>query len=223
MNRGEPRGEPLALRHHEQLQFGHGGEPWRTGPRDEADVRHEGGFNSATAVNRGEPWRIAWLRSSSLSFNSATAVNRGEPRRSRPSSAGARCRFNSATAVNRGEPPTSVGTPVIVRALQFGHGGEPWRTTSTTRMVGSSSLRFTRFNSATAVNRGEPRPIPTRSRRRTRFNSATAVNRGEPSPRISPGSHSARLQFGHGGEPWRTPRQRELTLEPRSASIRPRR
>ena len=38
-----------------ELQFGHGGEPWRTLDGLPALVRQHDGFNSATAVNRGEP------------------------------------------------------------------------------------------------------------------------------------------------------------------------
>ena len=62
-------------------------------------------------------------------FNSATAVNRGEPARSGPRPAN-QISFNSATAVNRGEPCGSLPIRLKPRArqLQFGHGGEPWRT-----------------------------------------------------------------------------------------------
>ena len=67
------------------------------------------------------------------------------------------------------------GTIQKVATLQFGHGGEPWRTGTSGKIT--SNLQC--FNSATAVNRGERISDPV------------------------PVSLSG-LQFGHGGEPWRT-------------------
>ena len=166
------------------LQFGHGGEPWRTLPGLPGCEGRGTGFNSATAVNRGEPARRGSTSCQSVRFNSATAVNRGEP--------------------SRAPPP-----PPETAKLQFGHGGEPWRTLDRDSEVERGGACFNsatavnrgepnrpdepgtmiplRFNSATAVNRGEP---PGRTRRRyrpARFNSATAVNRGEPLPGGRPG------------------------------------
>ncbi len=60
-----------------ELQFGHGGEPWRTFAAV-ACRAYSSCFNSATAVNRGEPGISATTFGEECSFNSATAVNRGE-------------------------------------------------------------------------------------------------------------------------------------------------
>ena len=172
-------------------------------------------------------------------------MNRGEPPRVR-AIAPRPTRFNSATAVNRGEPAVAEWcTTCAGESLQFGHGGEPWRTS----YLGSVGEGVARFNSATAVNRGEPpnavvgrrmwpalqfghggepwRTRRGRTRRRyrpARFNSATAVNRGEPAGVARRTKCSRSLQFGHGGEPWRTRAERgEAGEGQRPASIRPRR
>ena len=66
----------LSLRSHRALQFGHGSEPWRTIYRRTDGIRGRG-FNSATAVSRGDhvtPSRDGPARG----FNSATAVSRGD-------------------------------------------------------------------------------------------------------------------------------------------------
>ena len=168
------------------LQFGHGGEPWRTRSKGFTKVK----TNKLQFGHGGEPWRTARVASAlyrSTSFNSATAVNRGE----RPTDCGTHTfpnRFNSATAVNRGERDWFDGQQ---------HG-------------------TARFNSATAVNRGEPSRRSPGSARSSGFNSATAVNRGEP-PWVRAGVRtSGWLQFGHGGEPWRTPTPRRRCGSPSS-------
>ena len=79
------------------------------------------------------------------------------------------------------------------------------------------------FNSATAVNRGEPCARPTRRRPGCRFNSATAVNRGEPYLKTKKIGGVYMLQFGHGGEPWRTKQLNDFAPGEGEASIRPRR
>jgi hypothetical protein len=60
-----------------------------------------------------------------------------------------RCSFNSATAVSRGERED--GQPGILAAvyLQFGHGGEPWRTVSagTSEMTTDSAFLRERSSS----------------------------------------------------------------------------
>ena len=138
------------------LQFGHGGEPWRTTTLARRMRRHAR-FNSATAVNRGEQHGRGLLMWTKARFNSATAVNRGEPACPVVVAGVLRpCRFNSATAVNRGERLNVGNIKRRLVWLQFGHGGEPWRTSR--RAVPRS--RRARFNSATAVNRGERRCRP---------------------------------------------------------------
>ena len=136
----------------EALQFGHGGEPWRTRPSGTARGIEGSSFNSATAVNRGEHGGRVMPCPTCSGFNSATAVNRGE--------LGVLGEF----------------TP-FYGWLQFGHGGEPWRTWPGRRRIGTAPHCF---NSATAVNRGELPDARTRKWPCGCFNSATAVNRGEP-------------------------------------------
>ena len=55
------------------------------------------------------------------------------------------------------------------------------------------------------------------------FNSATAVNRGEHTPASALNIDCTVLQFGHGGEPWRTAQCLARDRLDALASIRPRR
>src|SRR5207248_2562437 len=101
----------------------------------------------------------------------------------------------------RGELLSGSVLSSLEAGLQFGHGGEPWRTAVQRRR---RRLAVRRFNSATAVSRGEPD--------RVGMSVAEAValqfgHGGEPWRTWLPasgGSTRRRLQFGHGGEPWRT-------------------
>ena len=176
-------------------------------------------FNSATAVNRGERGSGAVRPRHSCSFNSATAVNRGERRWTRWNTPPRPPCFNSATAVNRGELVRDEDDILARETLQFGHGGEPWRT-SGWRCTRSRSRSF---NSATAVNRGERPAHPGRRASPRGFNSATAVNRGERRPPGSSGSRSRSFNSAtavNRGERRRHADERQYEA---AASIRPRR
>ena len=80
--------------------------------------------------------------------------------------------------------------------LQFGHGGEPWRTSNWHEIAGRADvLQF--------GHGGEPW-------RTARTDTGLGVMAGL-------------LQFGHGGEPWRTSGAKLKPDSQRRASIRPRR
>ena len=81
------------------------------------------------------------------------------------------------------------------RTLQFGHGGEPWRTFAWVRSDNTASLL--QFGHG-----GEP------WRTAYKFSSKSIL---------------VPLQFGHGGEPWRTDAVSVGDEEIEVASIRPRR
>ena len=80
-------------------------------------------------------------------------------------------------------------------ALQFGHGGEPWRT-------GGEYSRTCYLGALQFGHGGEPW--------------RTAV-------KMTVASMAVVLQFGHGGEPWRTNKARFVDAQAGAASIRPRR
>ena len=108
------------------LQFGHGGEPWRTQSRMPSEVSDF----ALQFGHGGEPWRTTRAVQTPSSRYLLQFGHGGEPWRTPrcTSAAGRTLSFNSATAVNRGELRDAV-LPVLSRhGLQFGHGGEPWRT-----------------------------------------------------------------------------------------------
>ena len=130
--------------------------------------------------------------------------------------------FNSATAVNRGEPSRTADRAFASEPLQFGHGGEPWRTA-----FAPPSRTRTRGGMLQFGHGGEPWRTRVVVGRPAEPGRLQFGHGGEPWRTVSvwafaPPSPSM-LQFGHGGEPWRTAARAAKELADAEASIRPRR
>ena len=132
-------------------------------------------------------------------FNSATVVNRGK-RTGSPRRFFRRLGFNSATVVNRGKRRIAFVPVSTPSKLQFGHGGEPWKT-GTSRGTGRrcTSLQF--------GHGGEPWKTTSADDAARASYALQFGHGGEPWKTARGGQSSMawlRLQFGHGGEPWKT-------------------